>query len=80
MLVGTRAGWIVATQGGPDAPVNKGLNCIKGYFLAKIPYGKDRLTTPLLRMKGGKYDKSGEFRPVSWKQAFDVMEEKCKGR
>lgn len=76
MLVGTRAGWIVATQGGPDAPVNKGLNCIKGYFLAKIPYGKDRLTTPLLRMKGGKYDKSGEFRPsrgsrpsTSWRRS-----------
>jgi nitrate reductase NapA len=68
----------VATQGDPDAPVNKGLNCIKGYFLSKIMYGKDRLTEPLLRMKDGKYDKNGEFAHVSWKQAFDVMEEKCK--
>ncbi|HEX8963709.1 MAG TPA: nitrate reductase catalytic subunit NapA, partial [Rhodocyclaceae bacterium] len=52
--------------------------CVKGYFLSKILYGKDRLTQPLLRMKDGKYDKNGEFKPVSWKQAFDVMEEKCK--
>jgi len=78
VLVGVKGGRIVATQGDPDAPVNKGLNCVKGYFLSKIQYGKDRLTTPLLRMKGGKYDKNGEFAPVSWKQAFDIMEEKCK--
>ncbi|MBI4987188.1 MAG: nitrate reductase catalytic subunit NapA [Rhodocyclales bacterium] len=78
VLVGVKDGRIVATQGDPDAPVNKGLNCVKGYFLSKIQYGKDRLTTPLLRMKGGKFDKNGEFAPVSWKQAFDIMEEKCK--
>ncbi|MBI2314012.1 MAG: nitrate reductase catalytic subunit NapA [Betaproteobacteria bacterium] len=78
VLVGTRGGRVVATQGDPDAPVNKGLNCIKGYFLSKIMYGKDRLTQPLLRMKDGKFDKNGEFAPVSWKQAFDIMEEKCK--
>ncbi|CAG0956078.1 periplasmic nitrate reductase NapA [Burkholderiales bacterium] len=78
VLVGVRDGRVVATQGDPDAPVNKGLNCIKGYFLAKIQYGKDRLTTPMLRMKNGRYDKQGEFTPITWKQAFDVMEEKCK--
>ena len=78
VLIGTKDNRIVATQGDPDAPVNKGLNCIKGYFLSKIMYGKDRLTEPLLRMKDGKYDKNGEFAHVSWKQAFDVMEEKCK--
>ncbi|MDR2239048.1 MAG: nitrate reductase catalytic subunit NapA [Zoogloeaceae bacterium] len=78
VLVGVREGRIVATQGDPDAPVNKGLNCVKGYFLSKIQYGKDRLTTPLLRMKNGKFDKNGEFAPVSWQQAFDIMEEKCK--
>ena len=78
VLVGTKNGRVVATQGDPDAPVNRGLNCIKGYFLSKIMYGKDRLTTPLLRMSNGKYDKEGEFTPVSWDQAFDVMEEKFK--
>ena len=78
VLVGVKDGRVVATQGDPDAPVNKGLNCVKGYFLAKIQYGKDRLTQPLLRMKDGKYDKNGEFAPVSWKQAFDIMEEKVK--
>ncbi len=78
VLVGTRDGRVVATQGDPDAPVNRGLNCIKGYFLAKIMYGEDRLTAPLLRKTNGRYDKDGEFTPVSWDEAFDVMAEKFK--
>ncbi len=76
VLVGTQNGRVVATQGDPDAPVNRGLNCIKGYFLSKIMYGKDRLTTPLLRMTNGKYDKEGEFTPITWDQAFAIMAEK----
>ena len=78
VLVGVKDGRVVATQGDPDAPVNKGLNCVKGYFLAKIQYGKDRLTQPLLRMKDGKFDKNGEFAPISWDAAFDLMAEKVK--
>ncbi|WP_197917767.1 nitrate reductase catalytic subunit NapA [Thiosulfatihalobacter marinus] len=78
VLVGTKDGRVVATQGDPKAPVNRGLNCIKGYFLSKIMYGKDRLTTPLLRKTNGEYDKNGEFTPVSWDEAFDVMAEKWK--
>ena len=78
VLVGTKDGRVVATQGDPDAPVNRGLNCIKGYFLSKIMYGKDRLTKPLLRMTNGKYDKEGEFTEISWDQAFDTMADKFK--
>ncbi|MGL6019842.1 MAG: molybdopterin-dependent oxidoreductase, partial [Gibbsiella quercinecans] len=78
VLVGTQNGRIVASQGDPDAPVNRGLNCIKGYFLPKILYGKDRLTQPLLRMRHGQYDKEGEFTPIEWEQAFDIMAEKFK--
>lgn len=78
VLVGTRDGKVVATKGDPESPVNKGLNCIKGYFLSKIMYGKDRLDTPLLRMKDGKYDKNGEFTPVSWDVALDTMADKWK--
>jgi nitrate reductase NapA len=78
VLVGAKNGKIVATQGDPDSPVNRGLNCIKGYFLSKIMTGKDRLTTPLLRMTNGEYDKEGEFTPITWDQAFDIMAEKWK--
>ncbi|MBL1417626.1 MAG: periplasmic nitrate reductase subunit alpha [Moritella sp.] len=78
VLVGTQGGKVVATQGDPESPVNRGLNCVKGYFLSKIMYGKDRLTTPLLRMKDGQFAKDGEFTPISWDQAFDIMAEKWK--
>ncbi|MCO4893051.1 periplasmic nitrate reductase subunit alpha [Cupriavidus sp. WGtm5] len=69
---------VVATNGDPQAEVNKGLNCVKGYFLSKIMYGQDRLTRPLLRMKNGQYDKNGEFAPVTWERAFDEMERQFK--
>ncbi len=78
VLVGVQNDRVVATQGDPDAPVNRGLNCIKGYFLSKIMYGSDRLTQPMLRMKNGQYDKNGEFTPISWQQALDIMEQKWK--
>jgi nitrate reductase NapA len=78
VLVGVQDGRVVATQGDPDSPVNRGLNCIKGYFLSKIMYGEDRLTKPLLRMKDGKFAKDGEFAPITWDQAFDIMAEKWK--
>ncbi|MCF6283383.1 MAG: molybdopterin-dependent oxidoreductase [Candidatus Polarisedimenticolaceae bacterium] len=60
-------------------PSNKGLNCIKGYFLSKIMYGKDRLTQPMLRKKDGKYDKNGDFTPISWDEAFTIMADKFTG-
>jgi len=75
IMLATKNGKIVAVKGDPAAPVNRGLNCIKGYFNAKIMYGADRLKTPLLRMNDkGEFDKKGKFRPVSWQRAFDEME------
>ncbi len=78
VMVATRDGRVVATHGDIKSEVNRGLNCVKGYFLSKIMYGHDRLTRPLLRKKGGKFDKNGEFTPVGWDEAFDVMAEKFK--
>ncbi len=75
IMLATKGGKIVAVKGDPAAPVNRGLNCIKGYFNAKIMYGADRLKQPLLRIgKDGKFDKNGKFQVVSWKRAFDEME------
>ncbi|MEN8115604.1 MAG: nitrate reductase catalytic subunit NapA [Bacteroidota bacterium] len=75
IMVATRNDKIVAVKGDPLAPVNRGLNCIKGYFNAKIMYGADRLKKPLLRVdEKGNFSKKGKFKPVSWKRAFDEME------
>src|SRR5512145_3073727 len=74
IMVATKNDRIVAVKGDPAAPVNMGLNCIKGYFNAKIIYGADRLTEPLLRVnEKGEFDKKGKFKPVTWKKAFDEM-------
>lgn len=75
IMVATKDNKIVAVKGDPAAPVNRGLNCIKGYFNAKIMYGADRLVAPLLRVNDkGEFDKKGKFQQVSWKRAFDEME------
>lgn len=73
VMVGVKDDKVVATHGDTLAEVNRGLNCVKGYFLSKIMYGADRLTQPLLRKRNGVYAKDGEFEPVSWDEAFDVM-------
>ena len=79
IMMATKKGKIVAVKGDPAAPVNRGLNCIKGYFNAKIMYGADRLKTPLLRVNDkGEFDKNGNFAPISWKRAFDEMEKHAK--
>ncbi|WP_332685345.1 periplasmic nitrate reductase subunit alpha [Bosea sp. (in: a-proteobacteria)] len=78
VMVGVKEGRVIATHGDMKAEVNRGLNCVKGYFLSKIMYGGDRLTQPLLRKKNGVYAKDGEFTPVSWEEAFDTMAAKAK--
>ncbi|MBU1215626.1 MAG: nitrate reductase catalytic subunit NapA [Gammaproteobacteria bacterium] len=78
LQIATHKGKIVATKADADAQVNRGLNCVKGYFNGKIPYGHDRLTKPLLRMKNGRFDKRGDFVEVSWERAFDEMEKQFK--
>src|SRR6476469_928063 len=78
VMVAVKDNRVVATRGDADAEVNRGLNCVKGYYLSKIMYGDDRLRTPLLRMKNGRYAKDGEFESVSWDMAFTVMADKFK--
>ncbi|MCB1629807.1 MAG: molybdopterin-dependent oxidoreductase, partial [Xanthomonadales bacterium] len=76
--VAVKQGRVVASHGDVHSEVNRGLNCVKGYFLSKIMYGRDRLTQPLMRKRDGVYAKDGEFEPVSWDEAFDVMAEQFK--
>jgi anaerobic selenocysteine-containing dehydrogenase len=46
VMVATKDNRVVATHGDIKSEVNRGLNCVKGYFLSKIMYGHDRLTRP----------------------------------
>src|SRR5690606_36656182 len=76
--VAVHNGRVVATHGDVLAEVNRGLNCVKGYFLSKVLYGADRLTTPLLSKRNGVFAKDGDFTPVTWDEAFDVMAQNFK--
>ncbi len=64
--VGVKDGRVVAISGDRLAEVNQGLLCVKGYHVGHILYGKDRLTTPLLRQ-------NGELKPISWDEAIGII-------
>lgn len=64
--VGVKDGKVVAVSGDRQAEVNKGLLCVKGYHVGHILYGKDRLTTPLLR-------KDGRMVPITWDEAIEMI-------
>ncbi|MDW7673804.1 MAG: twin-arginine translocation signal domain-containing protein, partial [Bacillota bacterium] len=43
ILVGVANGKVVAVKGDPESSVNKGVFCVKGFFLHEIIYAKTRL-------------------------------------
>ena len=67
--VGVQDGKVVAIAGHPEAEVNKGLLCVKGYHVGGILYGEDRLTHPMLRRKG-------KLERISWEEAIDTAARK----
>ena len=64
--VGVKGGRVVAIAGDRLAAVNQGLLCVKGYHVGLALYGKDRLTTPLLRQGNRQV-------PISWERALDIV-------
>lgn len=69
---------IVSIKGDNSSHINRGQLCPKAYHNGSVLYSKDRLITPLLRMKNNQYDKDGTLTPISWEKAFDIMEQKAK--
>ena len=63
-------GTVIKVEGNKNNPHSGGTLCAKGAASRQYIYHKDRLRTPLLR-KGKKG--SGEFEPVSWEEALDVI-------
>lgn len=78
VLVGIKEGKVVATKGDPDNRSSRGLNCIKGYYVGKILFGKDRLTKPLIREDKSKKGTMEGFREASWEEALDLIASKLK--
>jgi sulfite dehydrogenase (quinone) subunit SoeA len=59
-------------DGNPAHPVNQGVICAKGSSGIMKQYSPARLTQPLLR-KAGAERGAGEFEPISWERAFEIL-------
>jgi len=64
-------------QGNPDHPVNKGVLCAKGNAGIMKQISPAKLTQPLIR-KAGSERGSGEFEPISWEDALDMLTERLR--
>ncbi|MDP1536898.1 MAG: molybdopterin oxidoreductase family protein [Burkholderiales bacterium] len=64
-------------EGNPEHPLNKGVICAKGASGIMKQYSPARLTQPL-RRKAGAERGAGEFEPISWDEAFRIMEERLR--
>lgn len=75
IIVHTRDGKVVNTEGDPDHPINQGSLCSKGGSLYQLSYdaNQNRLTKPLYRAPNAK-----EWKEVSWEWALDRIAENIK--
>ena len=78
VMVGVKGGKIMAVKGDPNSSVNQGTLCIKGYSLPFIQYGRDRLTSPLIRVKNGTLSKDGQLEETTWDHALNIIVKKTK--
>ena len=72
-LLGVKDGRLVSAIADPQDRSNNGLACVKGLYLAKALYGKDRLTQPLVRRDPGTKGTGRGLEPVSWDEALDLV-------
>ncbi len=62
-------------EGNPAHPINQGVICAKGSAGIMKQVSPARLTKPLLR-KAGSERGAGEFEPISWERAFEILTER----
>ena len=67
-----RDGEVRYIDGNPNHPLNQGVICAKGASGIMKQVSPARLTQPLLR-KAGSDRGAGEFEPISWDRAFELL-------
>ena len=65
-------------EGNPEHPLNKGVICAKGSSGIMKQVSPARLTRPLKRKTGAERG-AGEFEPISWDEAFAMLEQRLAG-
>jgi formate dehydrogenase major subunit len=73
IIVHTKDGKVVNTEGDPDHPINEGTLCSKGASLYQIINNPLRLTKPKYRAPG-----TAEFKEVEWDWALDEIAKRVK--
>jgi len=73
VIVEVRNNKVVSVYGDPENDSNRGLNCVKGYYLSKILYAEDRLTKPLIREDNSLKGTDEGFREATWTEALDLV-------
>ncbi|OFZ85980.1 MAG: formate dehydrogenase [Betaproteobacteria bacterium RBG_16_66_20] len=72
-----RDGEVRYIDGNPDHPLNQGVICAKGASGIMKQYSPARLTRPLKRRAGAERG-AGDFEPISWEDAYSLLEERLK--
>lgn len=73
IIVHTRGGEVINTEGDPDHPINRGTLCSKGAALYQLRHNENRVTAPMYRGKG-----ETQWKTVSWDWALDQIARKIK--
>ncbi|MBQ6453333.1 MAG: molybdopterin-dependent oxidoreductase, partial [Coriobacteriales bacterium] len=78
MLCTSRNGKLISVVGDPKNDSNRGLNCVKGYHIAKVLYGEDRLTKPLIRRDKSTKGTPNGLEEATWDEALDLVGSKLR--
>ena len=73
IIVSTREGKVINTEGDPDSPINKGSLCSKGGSIYQMSVNENRLGKPLYRAPN-----AAEWKEVEWEWALEKIAENIK--
>lgn len=73
IIVSTRGGKVINTEGDPDSPINRGALCSKGGSIYQMAVNENRLSKPLYRAPFGT-----AWKEVEWDWAFEKIAENVK--
>ena len=73
IIVSTRDGVVINTEGDPDSPINKGALCTKGGSIYQMAVNENRLGKPLYRAPF-----TSEWKEVEWEWALEKISQNIK--
>jgi len=71
VMLGVKGGKPFGIKGDKENTINKGLLCVKGFYLNRMITGKNRLLSPMVR-------KEGKLVKVTWDEAMNTVANKFK--